>query len=276
MKRSHRPLTDQVVVVTGAASGVGEALARQLAEQGAKTALLDIDPVGLERVSAANGDNSRPWVCDVSQQKELHEVASAVRDHYGRVDAVVANAGIAKAERFADFDTAEFGRIIEINLMGSVFTARAFLPHLLESKGYLLQVASLAALAPTPFLTAYGASKAGVEAFAHALRIEVHHQGVDVGILYLGWTATPMVVDRIGTELLKEIKSHMPWPFNKTQPLEPAIARIVDGIARRAPYIATPGWVTPLRLIRGVMPTLSFRAESREVRRLAERDAAAV
>jgi short-subunit dehydrogenase len=83
--------------------------------------------------------------------------------------------------------------VIEVNLLGSVATARAFLPALLAAEGYFLQVASLAAIAPAPLMGAYCASKAGVEAFAHALRAEVAHQGVDVGVAYLTWTDTDMV-----------------------------------------------------------------------------------
>jgi NAD(P)-dependent dehydrogenase (short-subunit alcohol dehydrogenase family) len=120
-------------------------------------------------------------------------------------------------------------------------------------------------------LTAYGASKAGVEAFAHTLRCEVHHRGVDVGIAYLGWTDTPMARDREKNPLLEEIKSRLPWPMNTTQALEPAVTRIVNGVARRAPHIVTPRWITPLRLARGAMSPLCFRSGSREMRRLDER-----
>ena len=86
-----------------------------------------------------------------------------------------------------------YDRVIEVNLLGSVRTVRAFLPALVASRGYVLQVASLAAMVPAPLMSAYCASKSGVEAFAHSLRAELAHHGVDVGVAYLAWTDTAMV-----------------------------------------------------------------------------------
>ena len=99
-------------------------------------------------MSACCGPYSRWWQVDVTDERALADVAAAVRDAYGRIDVVVANAGIAIGGPFIHSDARTFARVIEVNLLGSVATARAFLPALLESRGYLLQVASLAALAP--------------------------------------------------------------------------------------------------------------------------------
>lgn len=101
--------------------------------------------------------------------------------------------------------------MIEVNLLGSVATARAFLPALAESGGYLLQIASLAAMTPAPLMSAYCASKSGVEAFAHALRAEVAHQGVKVGVGYLSWTDTDMVRGADQDVVLRQMRSRLPW-----------------------------------------------------------------
>ena len=165
-----REMAGQVVVVTGAARGIGALLAMRLAAGNARVALLGLEPGELARVSACCGPCARWWEVDVTDERALAAVAAAVRDAYGRIDVVVANAGIAVGGPFFRSDPGAFARVIEVNLLGSAATARAFLPALAESRGYLLQVASLAALAPAPMMAAYCASKAGVEAFAHALR----------------------------------------------------------------------------------------------------------
>jgi NAD(P)-dependent dehydrogenase (short-subunit alcohol dehydrogenase family) len=171
--RRAKDLAGQVVVVTGAARGIGALTARRLAARNARVALLGLEPGELARVSACCGPCSRWWEIDVTDERALTDVAAAVRDAYDRIDVVIANAGIAIGGPFIRCDARTFARVIEVNLLGSVATASAFLPALLKSRGYLLQVASLAALTPAPMMTAYSASKSGVEAFAHALRAEV-------------------------------------------------------------------------------------------------------
>ena len=130
-----------------------------------------------------------------------------MRDAFGRIDVVVANAGIATGGPFMHSEAGSFTRVIEVNLLGSVATARAFLPDLVESRGYFLQVASLAALAPSPMMAAYCASKAGVEAFAHSVRAEVAHHGVRVGVAYLSWTDTDMVRGADENAALREMRA---------------------------------------------------------------------
>lgn len=171
------PLSAQVVVVTGAARGVGAELARTLTARGAKVALLGLEPAELKAVAALCGPTATAWEADVTDIDALTGTARLIKEHYGRIDAVVANAGIAIGGPLLDSDHRAFSRVIEVNLLGSVATARAFLPFLAESRGYLLQIASLAALTPAPLMSAYCASKSGVEAFAHSIRAEVAHQG---------------------------------------------------------------------------------------------------
>lgn len=112
---------------------------------------------------------------------------------------------------FLDSDPDAFDRVIHVNLLGSIATARAFLPALLESRGYLLQIASLAAITPAPMMAAYCASKSGVEAFAHSLRAEMGHRGVTVGVGYLSWTDTDMVRGADEDDVLRELRARLPW-----------------------------------------------------------------
>ena len=249
-----RELAGQVVVVTGAARGLGALVAKRLAARDARVALLGLEPDELARVSAACGPRSRWWEVDVTDERALADAAAAVRDAYERVDVVVANAGIAVGAPFIYTDARSFNRVIEVNLVGSVATARAFLPALVESKGYLLQVASAAAFAPSPMMTAYCASKAGVEAFAHSVRVEVAHHGVGVGVAYLSWTDTDMVRGADENPALRETRADMPFPAGRTNPAGPAADALVRGIARRAPHVYGQRWLPPVQLFRGLLP----------------------
>ncbi len=203
----------------------------------------------------------------------MARVAAEVVQEFGRVDAVVANAGIATGGPFLDSDPWAFDRVIEVNLLGSIATARAFLPALVESRGYYLQIASLAALTPAPMMAAYCASKAGVEAFAHSLRAEVGYRGVTVGVGYLSWTDTDMVRGADQDDVMRELRSRLPWPTNRTYPLEPAVRRLADGMERRSPHVYAQRWLRGMQTVRGLIP--SVVGHRRQARDAARRPAAA-
>jgi NAD(P)-dependent dehydrogenase (short-subunit alcohol dehydrogenase family) len=265
------PLHSQVVVVTGAARGLGALMARKLADRGAKVALVGLEPEELKAAAALCGPDAGYWEADVTDLEGLSLVAQAIKEKYGRIDTVVANAGIAIGGPMLDSDPAAYNRVIEVNLLGSITTARAFLPALAESHGYLLQIASLAALTPAPLMSAYCASKAGVEAFAHSLRAEVAYQGVKVGVGYLSWTDTDMVRGADQDDLMREMRAKLPWPANRTYPIGPAVDRLVAGIARRSPHVYAQAWLRGMQPMRWVLPSLVAVVGSREVARMAPR-----
>lgn len=216
---ARRSLEGQVAVVTGAARGVGELLARKLSARGAKVALVGLEPEALKEVSERLHTESDHWHADVTDHEAMARVAQEVKQRFGKVDIVVANAGVAAGGPFVDSDPDAWRRVIEVNLIGGAVTARAFLPVLMESRGYFLQIASLAAITPAPMMTAYCASKSGVEAFAHCLRAEVGYKGVKVGVGYLSWTDTDMVRGADQDEVMRELRQRLPWPSNRTYPL---------------------------------------------------------
>ena len=182
----------------------------------------------------------------------------------------MANAGIAIGGLFADSDPVAFDRVIEVNLLGSVATARAFLPALTAARGYFLQVASLAAIAPAPLMAAYCASKAGVEAFAHALRAEVAPRGVDVGVAYLTWTDTDMVRAADADEVLGQMRARLPWPASQTAPLEPGRGPAGrPASAAAAAFVYGQPWIRGLQwLPRVTLPAAIARRGPREVGQL--------
>jgi len=264
-------LDGQVAVITGAARGVGELLARKLSARGAAVALVGLEPEALKEVSERLHGESGHWYADVTDQDAMNQVAAEVKERFGKVDIVVANAGVAAGGTFLDSDPDVWRRVIEVNLIGSAVTARAFLPVLVESRGYLLQIASLAALTPTPMMSAYCASKAGVEAYAHSLRAEVGYRGVRVGVGYLTWTDTDMVRGADQDDVMRELRGRLPWPANKTYPLGPAVERIVDGIERRSSHVYGQWWLRGMQGVRGYLPGLIGTVGVREMRRFGDR-----
>ncbi|TNM26641.1 SDR family oxidoreductase [Streptomyces sedi] len=254
--RRRRPLAGQVVVVTGAARGIGAELADMLAGRGARLALVGLEPDRLAGVARNLPGEAAHWAADVTDADAMRRVADEIRAHYGRVDTVVANAGVATGGPFAESPEDVWRRVIEVNLLGSATTCRAFLPALRDSRGYYLQIASFAAITPAPLMTAYCASKSGVEAFAHSLRAEVAADGVRVGVGYLSWTDTDMVRGADEDKQLAAMRRKLPFPANLTHPLAPAVARLAAGIERRAVHIYAQRWLRAAVPVRGALPAV--------------------
>ncbi|MCW2681260.1 MAG: putative dehydrogenase [Frankiales bacterium] len=243
-----------VVVITGAGGGLGAELSRQLTARGARIALLVLPGDAVPDLPG-----SRAWEVDVTDAQALTRVAAEVQQHFGRIDVVVVNAGIGHSGAMLAMDPAAYERVIEVNLLGSVRTVRAFLPALVESRGHVLQIASLAAMVHAPLMSAYAASKAGVEAMAHALRPELAHLGVTVGVAYLAFTDTAMVQAADTDPALKALRASLPGPFGKTYPVVPAVARIVAGIERRSPHVYAQAWLRVMAAVRGQAPGVVAR-----------------
>ena len=246
-------LTGKTAIVTGSA-------------RGARLALLGLEPEVLAEVQQQCA-GALAWTVDVTDGAALERVAAEVVAHFGRVDVVVANAGIAAGGTLLEAEAAAYDRVLAVNVLGSVRTVRAFLPHLVASRGHVLQVASLAALLPVPLMTAYCTSKSAVEAFAHALRAEVRHHGVTVGVAYLSWTDTDMVRGADATPGLGEFRAKLPGVFGRTYPMVPAVARLVDGLAARRAHVYAQPWLRLVRPLSGLTPGPVALALRRDVPR---------
>ncbi|WP_405742304.1 SDR family oxidoreductase [Streptomyces sp. NBC_00028] len=262
------PLVGRTVVVTGAARGLGAAMAREAACRGARVALLGHEKPALDELAASLPGPALAVEVDITDPAGLEAVARTVRQSLGRPSAVVANAGIAEGGPFADSDPATWQRVIDVNLTGSAHTARAFLPDLLDTAGYFLQIASLASIGAAPLMSAYCASKAGAEAFAHALRAEVAHQGVAVGIAYLNWTDTDMIRDADRYPVLRELRAHMPAPARRVYPVDMVAARLIDGLERRRTSVYAPAWLRLTQPVRAALPPVVLRVSRRALPRM--------
>ncbi|MFC8226147.1 SDR family oxidoreductase [Streptomyces sp. NPDC057287] len=265
------PLEGRVAVVTGAARGLGEAIARELGSRGATVALIGREEASLAEVRGSLPGPARCWEADVTDEARMARVAEEIREQLGPASVVVANAGLAEGGPFAESDPATWRRVIEVNLIGSAITARAFLPHLLTTRGYYLQIASLASIGAAPMMSAYCASKAGVESFAHSLRAELAHQHVGVGIGYLNWTDTDMIRDADQHPVLRELRAHMPRPARKVYPVDTVASHMVRAVERRSAAAYMPVWLRATQLVRAAMPPVVTALSRRELPRIERR-----
>lgn len=247
----------KVVFVTGAARGVGADLARRLRRRGAKLVLTDIDAEPLAALAAELGeDHLLTAVADVRDLDAMQSVAREAVERFGGIDVVVANAGIVSYGSLLQVDPEAVKRLLDINVLGVFHTVRATLASVIDRRGYVLIVSSFAAYTAAPGLAPYHASKAAVEHFANALRMEVAHQGVDVGSAHMSWIDTPMVQDlKSDMSSFAEMIAKLPYPLCKTTDVATCGAAFVKGIERRKRRVNVPGWVGSFRWLRPVMST---------------------
>ncbi|MGV0633576.1 SDR family oxidoreductase [Mycolicibacillus trivialis] len=256
-RRRSRSVHGKTVLITGAADGIGAELARRLHAQGAGLMLVDLDDAKLAALAETlTGDRVRTAVADVRDLAALQAAATAAVEHFGGLDVVVANAGIIGYGSVSHIDPGAFQRIVDVNVVGVFNTVRATLPAVLESRGYLLLVSSMAAYTAGPGLTAYTASKAAVEQLANTLRLELAHRGVAVGSAHMSWIDTAMVRDSTSDlSTFAEMVRRLPVPLNRTTSVADCASAFVDGIERRRRRVNCPGWVGALRWLRPVLST---------------------
>ncbi len=272
--RGGMDVTGKVVLITGAARGIGAEVARQLAARGARLALVGLEKAQLEEVARQTG--GKAWEADVTDWDVLERVMNEAAAHFGGIDVVVANAGIAATGFVRSMDPKAFERVIEVNLLGVWRTVRTALPHLVKSRGYCLVVSSLAAIVHIPGNAAYSAAKAGCEAFADSLRAEVRHLGVDVGTAYFSWISTDMVNSADEHPVFGKLRQGMPGLASKKYPVRNVGRAVVKGIEKRSKAVHVPGWVGALKYFRAFTPVVVDRQAVAEVadadRQMAQND----
>jgi short-subunit dehydrogenase len=226
---------NQGFIVTGAASGIGKATAQLLHQRGAKLVLWDQDAAHLSQ--AAGELNAQPAQVDVTRPHEVRSAMSQAVEALGTLNGVVHSAGILRAGVFEQVDIEAHRRMIEVNLFGTLNVVYAALPHLRHARGSLTLLASTAAFYGPPEYTSYGAAKAGVLAFAQALRVELNGSGVHIGVVCPLFVTTPMLTGYNANTRLRRSHSIL---FD-TQSPEQVAPVILDGITRRR-FLIYPGW----------------------------------
>jgi NAD(P)-dependent dehydrogenase (short-subunit alcohol dehydrogenase family) len=246
----------KVALITGGANGIGAEVARRLHAKGAKLVLTDLDEVLLKDVAARLGeDRVLTVVADVRELPAMQAAVDKGIERFGGIDIVMANAGIGAFGSVLEIDPEAFKTVVDVNLMGVFYTVRAALPSVLERRGYVLVVSSLAAFAAAPGMASYDASKAGVEHFANSLRLEVAHRGVDVGSAHMSWIDTPLVRESKELSTFQEMLAKLPGPLKKTTSVEECGEAFLKGIEGRKSRIYCPSWVGLTRWLRPLIAT---------------------
>ena len=252
-----KSVNNQVVFITGGARGIGAELARRLHRKGAKLVLTDLDANQLKAITDELGDDRVLAVtADVRDLAAMQAAAQQGVEKFGGIDVAVANAGIGSYGSVLGVDPEAFRQVIDVNLVGVFHTVRATLPSIIERRGYVLVVSSLAAFTAAPGMLPYDASKAGSEHLANSLRMEVAELGVDVGSAHMSWIDTALVRDsKADLPTAARMFDMMPWPLSKTTSVGECADAFIKGIEERRARVYCPSWVGLFRWLKPVLGT---------------------
>jgi NAD(P)-dependent dehydrogenase (short-subunit alcohol dehydrogenase family) len=262
-------LKDKVVLITGAAGGIGAATARELYALGASLVLTDMQQAAVDQLAKEFSPSRVLAVAlDVTDTAATKAVIQKTVQRFGRLDVAFANAGISwrtGASTIANCDEAEFEKIVEVDLLGVWRTIRAALPEIVRNKGQVLVTSSAYAFLNGMANAPYAASKAGVEMLTRCLRAEFAYTGATASVVYPGWTATAIAKVAFGgnATVTKMTEIGFPGWLRRAIPPEQVARAIAKGVQYRRPRIYAPRRWVPFSLFRGVFNLLTDAMLSR-------------
>ena len=275
---AHRDLDFRggVAVITGAASGIGAALALQLATRGCHLALVDVNDAGLQVTAAqagARGITVSRHVLDLAQPESAAELLAAVNAAHGRVRVLVNNAGVALGGNFEQVAAADFDWLMSFNFGAVVRLSRAFLPLLTaEPAAQLVNVSSIFGIIAPPGQTAYCAAKFAVRGFSESLRHELETAGSTVGVtlVHPGGVRTAIAENSRAPQDASQAdlaQAKAAWRRMLVLPAEDAAARIVRGIERREPRVLVGKDAVRAAWVQRLFPVGYWKLVARDIAR---------
>ncbi|MBO3699148.1 SDR family oxidoreductase [Roseivirga sp. E12] len=186
-------MKDKVVIITGASSGIGKALALEFGKLGAKVVITGRNEERLKEVSKALDALNTPNLClklDVAKESDNESLVNQTLEAFGKIDILINNAGISMRALLEEIEMDVFRKVMEINFNGTLYATKCCLPHILKTKGSIVGISSINGYRGTPARTAYTASKYAMNGFFESLRTEVMHRGVHVLVACPGFTGT--------------------------------------------------------------------------------------
>jgi NAD(P)-dependent dehydrogenase (short-subunit alcohol dehydrogenase family) len=269
-------LNDGVAVVTGAGSGIGRALAHQLAAAGSALALADIDETGLLQTAQSLEKKSAlvtTRVVDVADEDGVRSFAEDVATRHGRVTLLINNAGVALEGKFEEISLDDFRWLMNINFWGTVYGVKHFLPILKrEERSHIVNLSSVFGIIAPPGQPAYSASKFAVRGFTECLRHELARTTVGVSCVHPGGIRTAIARRaRIGAGVTRtglEEKAGQFEKFFRTSP-EVAAARILRGVERREPRILIGSDAFQIDILQRLRPATYWKTLSKKFAKLA-------
>ena len=250
-QRPRTSLAGRSVLITGAARGIGAELARRAAARGARVALVGLEPARLAAVADELGPEHLWAEADVTDADALQAAVQRTVDTFGGLDVVVANAGIAPLTTVLTSSAHALARTVEVNLIGAMLTVHAALPEIVQRRGHVVLISSAAAFAVLPGMSAYCASKAGVERFGDALRLEVAHRGVTVASAHPTWIDTDMVRDTDDAlPTFTATREQLPGPLGAFTSVGACADALVENLEIRGRRVFVPGSVGVVSALR--------------------------
>ncbi len=223
---------DKVVVVTGASSGIGEALCRRLLGEGAKVVMAARN---LDKMQAILLDFPHAQACavqaDVSKRSDCERIIHDAIGHFQKIDVLINNAGISMRAIFEGIDLQVLETLMQVNFWGTVYCTHAALPHLLHSKGSVVGVSSIAGFQGLPARTGYSSSKFAMHGFLNTLRVETLNQGLHVMIACPGFTASNIRNTALTSN--GSAQGETPLEEGKLMSADEVAERILKGIIKR-------------------------------------------
>jgi NAD(P)-dependent dehydrogenase (short-subunit alcohol dehydrogenase family) len=250
----------RVALITGGARGIGLATARALTARGARVALVDLDSDELQSAAAHLGPETLAIPADVTDTAAIAAAVTRAVEHFGAVDLLIANAGIAPMPATArTMDPDEFERVVEVNLLGVYRTVRAGLEHVIERRGQVVLVSSVYAFLNGMLLTPYAVAKAGVEQLGRALRIELAPHGASATVAYFGFVDTGMVQRILDDPSAQQRDELLPAFIRRRITAEAAADAVAQAIELRRARVVAPRYWAAISTLRGVVnPALDY------------------
>lgn len=228
MKLSYE---NRVAIVTGAGSGIGRAACLQLAQEGAKIAAIDINAEQLNNVVAeitAAGGKALALPCDISNEEQVKAAVERTVSELGAPYALFNIAGIVKYSRVEKLDLATFNRVIQVNLIGAFLLSQAALPHLVQTRGAIVNLASMAGKLGIPYAAAYSASKGALISLTKSMAKEFADRGVRINVIAPSGVKTPMAAVPFPDDISMDVMRLVPFsPLGFSTPEEIAAAALM-------------------------------------------------
>lgn len=264
-------LSSGVAVVTGAGSGIGRALAQQLAAAGSALAMADIDEAGLKETAGSLRGKSdvSTHVLDVSNEEAVRDFAADVLARHRRVTLLVNNAGVALLGQFEEISLDDFRWLMNVNFWGVVYGVSCFLPALKQQpRAHIVNISSIFGLVAPAGQSAYSASKFAVRGFTEALRHELEGSNVFVSCVHPGGIRTAIAKRaRLGAHAPAESRQEAVARFDRLTPNTPeeAAARILQGVDRREPRILIGRDARQIDVLQRLRPATYWKALAKRI-----------
>ncbi len=264
---ARRDFRGKTVVITGAAGGIGAAFARRFGKAGSRLGLLDLSADGVQALSEelqGRGIDNVGVACDVTCEKECQDAIARIIQRFGGIDLLINNAGITHRSSFRDTNLEVFQRVMGVNFFGSLHCTKAALDSLIERKGLIVVISSVAGFSPLFGRSGYAASKHALHGLFDSLRTELESMGVDVMIVCPGFTATGISVSALDGD--GQITQHPQSTFGRIAgPGEVAEAVFLAASRSKKRLVVLSGVGRLTRIVHKICPGLYERLMTRSL-----------